>query len=302
MKRVLTATLGVFALAALSVTTTGGQAGAAAVSAAAHHGPESFSIMSTTDPSTGTIIATGLFTAGGTDQSSASADVITFADGTLTIDHTGTGKSHLDKLTCLLTTVGSGTYTFTAGTGAYAGIREAVPIPTTSTSSSCTARAAAARGTRTRPPSSTTWSATATHRCRSSTTGATPAGGSDVSTTCLRCGRRQELWTGCRRRRKEWALSPQALRRLDDRGDGTCERSRAVYPKPRRLRRPGRSGHRRRRLTSADPDLSSDAVARRGSRRGCPTPWRPKTDRRFCVWGMLDPWWFWCRDRSGWPG
>ncbi len=122
MKRALTASLGVLALAALSVTTTGGQAGAAAVSPAAQHGPESFSIMSTTDPSTGTIIATGLFTAGGTDQSGASADVITFADGTFTIDHTGTGKSHLDKLTCLLTTVGSGTYTFTAGTGAYAGI------------------------------------------------------------------------------------------------------------------------------------------------------------------------------------
>jgi hypothetical protein len=88
-----------------------------------HSGTEHFSIVSTTDPSTDSIIATGLFTAGGTDQAGSKVDKIKLSNGSFEIKHTGHAKSGLNAKTCLYTTEGSGTYSLADGSGAYKGIK-----------------------------------------------------------------------------------------------------------------------------------------------------------------------------------
>jgi hypothetical protein len=118
MKRALIAGTAV-AAAAVTAITLSGQADA---QPAGRHGEESFSIISTTSPSTGSIIATGFFTDGGTDHSGTSADMVTFPDGSFTLAHTGTKKSRFNTTTCLLTTTSTGTYKIKAGTRAYKGI------------------------------------------------------------------------------------------------------------------------------------------------------------------------------------
>jgi hypothetical protein len=87
-----------------------------------HPRTERFAIVSVSDPSTSTVIATGVFTAGGTDDSGASADHLAFPDGKLTLNHHGTHKTSVNARTCMITTTGSGTYTLADGTGAYKGI------------------------------------------------------------------------------------------------------------------------------------------------------------------------------------
>jgi hypothetical protein len=49
---------------------------------------------------TGSTIATGLFTDGGTDKAGTSADTITFPDGSSTLAHAGTKKSRFDTAAC----------------------------------------------------------------------------------------------------------------------------------------------------------------------------------------------------------
>ncbi len=130
--------------AALAAAMTGG-AGLAAASArpAAHHTPrlaaaaapaavraatsgtEHFQLMTTSPTSpNSTIIASGVFTAGGVDHAGNKTDKVTFPNGTFRIRHSkGHGKQSVNPRTCLLTVRLHGTYKLKDGTGAYAGIR-----------------------------------------------------------------------------------------------------------------------------------------------------------------------------------
>jgi hypothetical protein len=120
-----TITLGI----AVAAATLGVAAAAAAAAphgqpaAARSSGVEHFTILSTTDPSQGTVIATGLFTTGGRDHGSAHLDKIVTPAGRFDIDHHGHATNHLNATTCLLTTHGAGTYRLADGTRAYAGLR-----------------------------------------------------------------------------------------------------------------------------------------------------------------------------------
>lgn len=103
--------------------------GVAVASAASHparpaaSGIEQFQLMNASPTSsTPSIIAHGVFTAGGVDHQ-GKLDRVVFPNGTFTITHKkGTGTSHFNKKTCLMTISQTGTYTLSGGTGAYAGI------------------------------------------------------------------------------------------------------------------------------------------------------------------------------------
>lgn len=83
-----------------------------------------FSLMTTSPSGPSSIIATGVFTAGGsiTDTSNTTATV-TFPRGTFVITHSkGTGTPRINPATCLFALAENGTYRLGHGTGAYAGI------------------------------------------------------------------------------------------------------------------------------------------------------------------------------------
>jgi hypothetical protein len=127
------------------VAAMAGGAGAAAASArpAAHHaahlaastapaparaaasGTEHFQLMTTSATSTkSTIIASGVFTAGGVDHAGNRTDKVVFPGGTFKIRHSnGQGKQSFNPRTCLMTIKLHGTYKLKSGTGTYAGIR-----------------------------------------------------------------------------------------------------------------------------------------------------------------------------------
>ena len=66
-----------------------------------------------------------VFTAAGTDQENQKASTAKFAfpNGTVSVKHSpGTGTHSFNPKTCLATVNLHGTYTYTGGTGAYAGI------------------------------------------------------------------------------------------------------------------------------------------------------------------------------------
>jgi hypothetical protein len=121
MHKTLAAVIG-----AVSVTAVLGGASLAGASARpAASGTEHFQIMTTSGTSkTSSIIATGVFTAGGTDtRTSSSTGTETFPAGTFVITHSkGTGTQTFNPKTCLLTVNQKGTYTLGSGTGAYAHI------------------------------------------------------------------------------------------------------------------------------------------------------------------------------------
>ena len=102
--------------------------GVAAASAAPHtaraSGTEQFQIMTTSaTSSTSSIIARGVFTAGGVDHSGNKVDTAVFSNGSFKIAHSkGTGSQSFNPKTCLMTISLHGTYTLSGGTGAYAGI------------------------------------------------------------------------------------------------------------------------------------------------------------------------------------
>jgi hypothetical protein len=104
--------------------------GAAVASAAPHaarpaaSGTEQFQVMTTSATApTSSIIARGVFTAGGVDHSGNKVDTVVFPNGTFKIAHgKGTGTQHFNTKTCLLTIAQKGSYTLSGGTGAYAGI------------------------------------------------------------------------------------------------------------------------------------------------------------------------------------
>jgi hypothetical protein len=87
-------------------------------------GTEQFRIMSTvaTSPKL-SVIATGEFTAGGTDIPGKNADTAVFPGGTLRITHHGTAfTANLNTRTCLFTETQRGTYRLGHGTGRFARI------------------------------------------------------------------------------------------------------------------------------------------------------------------------------------
>jgi len=89
-------------------------------------GTEHFYLM-TTQPaeSTYTVIATGVFTAGGTDIAGNTTDTVKLPGGTFKINHGGQPhvvKQHLDPRTCLGVFEATAKFTLGGGTGKYAGI------------------------------------------------------------------------------------------------------------------------------------------------------------------------------------
>ena len=115
--------------AATTATLIGG-AGLATASASpagpAASGSEQFYLM-TTQPSASryVVIATGLFTAGGTDISGNTTDLVRVTGGTFKIHHGGALhiiKQQLNKKTCVADFEATAAFTVGNGTGAYKGI------------------------------------------------------------------------------------------------------------------------------------------------------------------------------------
>jgi hypothetical protein len=102
-----------------------GLTAASASQAAGSSGFEHFQIVTTNPASNApsTIIARGVFTAGGVDHPGNKVDTAVFPNGTFKIAHSnGTGTPRFNAKTCLGTIVLNGTYRLSGGTGAYAGI------------------------------------------------------------------------------------------------------------------------------------------------------------------------------------
>ena len=123
-------------LARVSVVAVAGAlaaAGLTAASAAAGAGSsgfEFFQLMNTSaaNNAPSSIIARGVFTAGGVDHPGAKVDTAVFPNGTFKIAHSnGTGTPHFNAKTCLNTIVLNGTYRLGGGTGAYTGISPDIP-------------------------------------------------------------------------------------------------------------------------------------------------------------------------------
>jgi hypothetical protein len=98
---------------------------AASASQAGNSGTEFFQLV-TTNPAnnaTPSIIARGVFTAGGVTHPGSRVDTVVFPNGTFKIAHSnGTGTPRFNAKTCLGTIALNGTYRLSGGTGAYAGI------------------------------------------------------------------------------------------------------------------------------------------------------------------------------------
>jgi len=121
-------TTAAIAAAATAVLATGAGLGVASASQAspAASGTEHFYLM-TTQPSASryTVIASGVFTAGGTDISGNTTDKLNLPGGTIKIHHSG--RIHIlvqkfDAKTCLAHFKGTATFTVGGGSGAYKGI------------------------------------------------------------------------------------------------------------------------------------------------------------------------------------
>jgi len=114
-------------LAAGAIALSGIVAAAAAPHAARSgaSGIERFQFMSTSETSpTTTVIARGVFTAGGVDITiSNTTDKLKFPNGTIRLRHSNpAGQQSFNPRTCLGTVNQQGTYTLLGGTGKYADI------------------------------------------------------------------------------------------------------------------------------------------------------------------------------------
>jgi hypothetical protein len=106
--------------AVLAVTSAAFGSGASGTS-----GTEHFSFMSTNvGADKFSVIATGVFTAGGTATPLAGADTLRFPNGTIDVASRTKGKPRYfaNTKTCYESLVQKGTYTVLGGTGAYKGI------------------------------------------------------------------------------------------------------------------------------------------------------------------------------------
>ena len=98
---------------------------ASASQAAGSSGTEYFQLVNATvaNNAPSSIIARGVFTAGGVDHPGNKVDTVVFPNGMFKIAHSnGTGTQRFNARTCLGTVVLNGTYRLSGGTGAYAGI------------------------------------------------------------------------------------------------------------------------------------------------------------------------------------
>ena len=117
-------------LGAISVVTVAGAMAAtgltaASASQAGSSGTEHFQLVNTNPANNApsSIIARGVFTAGGVDHPGSKVDTVVFPNGTFKIAHSnGTGTPRFNAKTCLFTLALNGTYRLSGGTGAYAGI------------------------------------------------------------------------------------------------------------------------------------------------------------------------------------
>jgi hypothetical protein len=110
-------------IAAATVTVASIAVASAGPARSSRHGPEHLVFMdASTKSSLFSVIATGLFTDGGTINIESPAEV-RLGSGTFRL-HTkvGPGKYKLNRATCMITITGRGTYTLSHGTGRYAGI------------------------------------------------------------------------------------------------------------------------------------------------------------------------------------
>jgi hypothetical protein len=114
------------AAVAISGMATADAAPADAAPAAAHRisGIEHFQIVAgSATARTASVIATGVFTAGGADLPGTTADILRFPGGTFQVTHSpGHGTHSFDARTCVATVNFHGTITLGHGTGRYAGI------------------------------------------------------------------------------------------------------------------------------------------------------------------------------------
>jgi len=99
-------------------------ASASLAAGAASSGFEYFQLVNATvaNNAPSSIIARGVFTAGGVDHPGNTVDTVVFPDGTFKIAHSnGTGTPRFNPRTCLGVFTLNGTYRLSGGTGAYAG-------------------------------------------------------------------------------------------------------------------------------------------------------------------------------------
>jgi hypothetical protein len=116
---------GMTVVAAAGAVAAAGLTSASASLAAGSSGFEHFQLVKTAPANSApsSIIARGLFTAGGVDHPGNKVDKVVFPDGTFKIAHSGgTGTPRFNRKTCLGVFALNGTYRLSNGTGAYAGI------------------------------------------------------------------------------------------------------------------------------------------------------------------------------------
>ena len=102
-----------------------GLTAASASQAAGRSGTEFFQLLNTNPANNApsSVIARGVFTAGGVDHPGSKVDTVVFPNGTFKIAHSnGTGTPRFNPKTCLGIIALNGTYRLSGGTGAYAGI------------------------------------------------------------------------------------------------------------------------------------------------------------------------------------
>ena len=125
MHKRIVALVGAATMATL-VSGAGLAAASASPASPAASGTEHFYLM-TTQPSASrySVIATGLFTAGGTDVSGSKSDLVKLPGGSFKINHGGrlhVVKMQLNRTTCLANFVATAAFTVGNGKGAYKGI------------------------------------------------------------------------------------------------------------------------------------------------------------------------------------
>ena len=116
---------GISVVAVAGAMAATGLTAASASQAAGSSGFEHFQLVATNPAhnAPSSIIARGVFTAGGVDHPGNKVDTVVFPNGMFKIAHSnGTGTPRFNAKTCLFTLALNGTYRLSGGTGAYAGI------------------------------------------------------------------------------------------------------------------------------------------------------------------------------------
>ena len=124
-RMLLTSAAALAAAGTVAVTgVTAASAAPAPPAAAGAAGMQNFQIMSTSGTArTAKVIASGVFTASGTDVMGSKVDRLVFKGGSFKVRHSaGKGPQSVNRKTCLFTSNQHGTYTIFGGTGSLKGI------------------------------------------------------------------------------------------------------------------------------------------------------------------------------------